>query len=282
VDFLDALIYVAPVTVSIYAVWLGFYYQRKLADREKLRNSYIEVFLGLGRMLDQVELLEGVKYADWLLGYQKLPDGSPRPEVIDEYADRIWQLSIRLGFFTDSAEPPRRMPDGKFAIQGQSPMRLAQMIVDRYNRAQTEVREANLGVVLGSPASYSPAGLIRPNHLIGRIQEEATLALDGLNRNVPLPVDWDRLTRLTVDAQTEVHRILGGPKDGTVAVVQYRERFNWPPEMRPLPPKRAPFGDVMTPFEGPSFSAWMRGSKKDQRRVVRRSTASREPKGPEP
>lgn len=250
--------FLSPLLVALFAVWLGFRYQRYLADRAEQRSAFLDAFETLGTMLDAVGLQESLRFATHQLevfGNEKSYD--KRRAVLYAADDRLTNLAVQLGF-PPSAERPKEAKDGSIAVAGPPPVLLTGRITAKFNEAQVRLRHIHLRILMADPGAINSRIMVVGIAAMGRLEEELSIAYEGLQSTDVRVPDWAKLTSYYESSQVQVFRLLGGGSQRIVAVRQYRENLPWPEEIRSREPVRLSDWKPPTLFEGPSaiFFKW--------------------------
>src|ERR1700686_2698068 len=121
----------------MFAVWLGYLYQKKVLDREKRREAYLEGYSTLLRMTDVIRHAEEAAFLAWSADrWLERPPGDPEGELVvfETLYGRWVAIASLLGIAVDFGAPfgsnPRFARESLRKLPGQIAGRLVFEIED--------------------------------------------------------------------------------------------------------------------------------------------------------
>ena len=258
VDYLALAEFLSPLIVAIFAVWLGFRYQRVLADRESRKEAHLNAIRGLSEMMDAVDDEETISFSIWALAESRRvaqSDPTLSSELLAKATIQLVGLSDGYGVSPPWYILKQRGPEGFQTLVETYPPQLDAIAKRRFNEARIAVRDYELRILLSHPGSKASDASISAVRAMATLTMNLDQVIGALGEGGPKRVDWVSLNKLMGQAQTAAFRDLGASDESELEVRQYRHVVPWPKDaalIKPEPYSGYAPSDTLT-HHGPAF-----------------------------
>jgi hypothetical protein len=229
-DWFAVVEYSLPVIVAIFAVWLGFRYQRVSADVESRREAWIRVLSYLNKEMDLLETVEKLSYICNLV--EKLDrDESPSRKTPDMDRDRVIFLTLQLCAELDPGGDWSRLvdsgPDGLTELLHHYPSFLRAVAHASFEQEKRKLRDEGPRLLLGSTRIWRSKKRREEFTALQNLTWHLSRAFHAINPETPAKLDWSPIYQLGYRVQTLAVKDLGA-RPVNVALIQVHELVPWP------------------------------------------------------
>lgn len=239
VDWIAFGEFVSPLVVAVFAVWLGYWYQRRLVDRQAMRESYFRSRAALATMILCVERSERLSFAaDLMRKATALRPSDVDTAVLEEMKATAIVLNVGTGLGivpTRGAYRPERAW-GEWDLAGPD-LAQAHLLIQRdFNEALHQVDEEEARVLFGGLSTFGK------DYQTIQTEVQALVAILSTVQGKLTPdraarVDWtaiyDRMLRL----QNGMAKGLGGNPNLVRGYIQHGSAVEWPDGTPVIPPE---------------------------------------------
>lgn len=232
-DWASTLEVLAPLLVALFAVRLGYRYQRVLSDRESRRQAYISLMGHLSRMMDCIEQAEHLSFIRYTL--HRPPSQDPKSSANVAALEYILSALADLGATLDPERAWARItewdpngPDDLTQFVGGYPGYIWSLIHARFEEERRLVRDEGPRILVGRPplgrARYHRSTFVALRPLVFQLVQ----VYHAITPEVPARVEWKPINQLYFAFQKSLVRDLGVGTAVGVTLIQFRERLPWP------------------------------------------------------
>jgi hypothetical protein len=240
------IVVLAPLAVSLFAVWLGFRYQLYSLDRETRKRAYLDSLDCLQGMADLIESQEQICFAGWLVATSlTVPEAEVRSgEKLRAFEDSLihWtvrslEICSRFGLQVDWTVVGHldQTDWGKEFLQMKSRFTASvlhqqELFRQRFNRSLVAAFSVTR---LGVFWRFIPKRSENERRTLGALQAAHTrlgeiIRAFPIDPRVPNPVDWDSVNGLLRTAQTAAFADIGTLGHMSLGLLSGREKVPWP------------------------------------------------------
>jgi len=232
----------APLAVALLAVWLGYLYQRKVFDRDKRRDSYIEAYSTLTRMTELVSHQEAVEFQSWfskqMLTTKRISSGPLLARIDSYFREMAWRgglLGIEVDYSILDPKDPK-VPNEKLG-------RLPQQIMGRLLFEEEQLRQRMQRAILMVSSGTRVGIFHHPTKTIDVISKEIrawsyleAVFFSLVDPDSPCRVDWSGVDGMLSSVKTAAFQEIGITDHMRLTDVWSRRGVPWPAEI-PVAPK---------------------------------------------
>jgi hypothetical protein len=224
--------FVSPLAVSIFAVWLGFRYQRVLAETHSRREAWVRIFAHLNRMMDSVEQVERLSFVCLLVAEidEKIEDPAIRGDSVRFVTLAIVDLCSTVARDQPWFQLLQQGEEGVAKLAHSYPPYLRALIHARFEEERRQVRDEMPHLVLARPLLLRDRKGVRLFQAAEALEFRLSGVFHAIQPNVPAKVDWKPITELVLAVQAAAAKDLGYREPPKLGMVQFREGLPWPPD----------------------------------------------------
>jgi hypothetical protein len=216
--------------VALFAVWLGYRYQRVLADVQTRRGAYVRILAHLNRMMDCIEHAERLSFISLLV--EEVDSGIP-DEATGRSAQEFAVAAIVDLCSTLGPEPPwfpllQGGSEGVTKLVHEYPPLLRAIVHSRFEEYRRSVRDEGPALVFGTSPVFRSRRSLAVFAALTRLTFHLAHVFHALNPELPARVDWKPINALVLAVEAGVVRDLGAHTGFKIGLLQRRELLPWP------------------------------------------------------
>ncbi|HEV2317526.1 MAG TPA: hypothetical protein VGV89_08150 [Thermoplasmata archaeon] len=234
--------FVSPLAVALFAVWLGYRYQRQLADRQAIRDSYFRTRSALAAMILCVERSERLSFAADLMRKATAlrpvdVDGAVREEI--RATSIVLNVGAGLGLGpTRGAYGPKR-PWGEWDPAGPDLAQTHLLIQRDFNESLHQIDEEEARVLFGGLSTFGEDYRTIQSEVQELVEILSTVQAN-LTPDIAAKVDWAAIYDRMLVIQNGMAKGLGGNPNLVRGYMRHGSTAAWPegtPKVSMDPPK---------------------------------------------